>query len=62
VMAAVQTAGDLERQRLREANGYHRAIQKTDDSVTLKAVEPSTAAAYKKALHEWNLYVHLDEF
>jgi hypothetical protein len=57
-MAAVQTAGDLERQRLREANGYHGAIQQTDDSLTLKPVEPTTAAAYKKTLHEWNLFVH----
>lgn len=57
-MAAVQTAGDLERKRLREANGYHEAIRRTDHSLTLKAIEPSTAAAYKGALHEWNVYVH----
>ena len=57
-MTAVQTAGDLERKRLREVNGYREAIQKTDDSLTLKPVELTTAAAYKKTLHEWNLYVH----
>jgi hypothetical protein len=45
-------------ERLREANGYHGAIQKGDDSLTLKPVEPTTAAAYKKTFHEWNPYVH----
>jgi hypothetical protein len=57
-MMAVQTAADLERKRLREVNGYREAIQKTDDSLTLKPVEPITAAAYKKTLHEWDLYAH----
>jgi hypothetical protein len=61
-MTAVQTAADLERSRLREVNGYREAIQKTDDSLTLKPVEPLTAAAYKKALHEWDLYALSDEF
>lgn len=40
------------------SNGYHGAIQKTDDSLTLKPVEPTTAAAYKKTLYEWNQYAH----
>ena len=61
-MTTVRTAADLERQRLREANGYHGAIQKTDDALTLKPVEPTTEAAYKGTLHEWDLYVHSDEF
>jgi len=61
-MTAVQTAADLERKRLREVNGYREAIQKTDDSLTLKPVEPLTAAAYKKTLHEWDLYALSDEF
>lgn len=55
-MSTTLEAGDLERQRLREVNGFREAVQKTDDSLTLKPVEPSTEALYKAVLHEWDLY------
>lgn len=55
-MALVQRPGDLEREKLREANGFRELVQRTDGSLTLKSVNPTTEKFYGYILHEWDLY------
>lgn len=50
-------SGDLEREKLREANGFHELVQKTIDCLTLKPVGPKTERLYDYILHEWDLYI-----
>jgi hypothetical protein len=56
-MDVIKNSLDEERERLREANGFHELVQQTTDSITLKPVRPKTERLYNYVLHEWDLYV-----
>ena len=56
-MDVVKNSLDEDRERLREANGFHELVQQTTGSLTLKPVRPKTERLYNYVLHEWDLYV-----
>ena len=56
-MALVQRAGDDQREKLRQANGYADLLDKVKGSLTLKPVKPKTEALYNSVIHEWELCV-----
>jgi hypothetical protein len=57
VAGVVQRPGDFEREKLREANGFHELVQQTNDSLTLKPVRPKTERLYDYVLPKWDLYI-----